>query len=75
VTIANAGHLSPYRGGVELELAAGLPLGIDPGAEYEENHFQLEPSESLTFVSDGIVEARNAARELFGLSALSRSAY
>ncbi len=66
VTIANAGHLSPYRSGVELELAGGLPLGIDPHAEYEESHFQLGPSESLTFLSDGIVEARNATGELFG---------
>jgi phosphoserine phosphatase RsbU/P len=30
VTIANAGHLSPYRNGFEVEVGAGLPLGIDP---------------------------------------------
>ncbi|MDE3185949.1 MAG: serine/threonine-protein phosphatase [Acidobacteriota bacterium] len=66
VSIANAGHLSPYRNGVEVPAAAGLPLGIDPAAEYEESQFQLQPAEPLTFVSDGIVEARNAAGELFG---------
>ncbi len=66
VTIANAGHLSPYRNGAEMPVAAGLPLGIVPNAEYEESQFHLQPAESLTFVSDGIVEARNAAGDLFG---------
>ncbi len=66
VTIANAGHLSPYRSGAEMSVTAGLPLGIAPDAEYEESQFQLQPAESLTFVSDGIVEARNPAGELFG---------
>lgn len=66
VTIANAGHLSPYRSGAEMSVTAGLPLGIAPNAEYEESQFQLQPAESLTFVSDGIVEARNPSGELFG---------
>ena len=29
--IANAGHLSPYRDGREVELPPGLPLGVIPG--------------------------------------------
>jgi hypothetical protein len=66
VTLANAGHLSPYHDGAELPVIAGLPLGIDGGPEYEESQFLLDPGSSLTFVSDGIVEARNASGELFG---------
>ena len=66
VTIANAGHLSPYRNGTEVAVEAGLPLGIVPGAEYDEIQFLLGPDESLTFLSDGVVEARNASGELFG---------
>ena len=65
VTLANAGHLSPYKAGVEMSVAAGLPLGIDPHAEYEERQFTLDLDESLTFVSDGVVEARNSTGELF----------
>ena len=65
-TIANAGHLSPYLNGAELPAIPGLPLGIDGGPEYEESQFLLDTDGSLTFVSDGIVEARNAAGELFG---------
>jgi serine phosphatase RsbU (regulator of sigma subunit) len=66
VTIANAGHLSPYRSGAEIEVPAGLPLGISAQVEYEETHFGLSTAEMLTFLSDGVVEARNAAGELFG---------
>ena len=66
VTIANAGHLSPYVNGAEVPLAAGLPLGIDPECIYEESHILLRPAESFMFLSDGVVEARNATGELFG---------
>ena len=72
VTIANAGHLSPYRNDVEVEICAGLPLGIDPNCVYEEIHFLLQPDERLTFVSDGVVEARNASGELFGFERTQR---
>jgi hypothetical protein len=65
-TLANAGHLSPYLSGAELPVIVGLPLGIDGGSEYEESQFFLEPASCLTFLSDGVVEARNSSGELFG---------
>jgi hypothetical protein len=65
-TIANAGHLSPYLAGAELPVAAGLPLGLLAGTEYEESHFQLHPGQPLTFLSDGVIKARNQNGELFG---------
>ncbi len=68
VTMANAGHLPPYLRGQELALASGLPLGISKGSEsgYEQTQWRLADDETLTFLSDGVVEARNAAGELFG---------
>lgn len=66
MTVANAGHLAPYRNGEELSMAAGLPLGIYADAEYSESTFDLNAGEIITFLSDGVVEARNAAGELFG---------
>ncbi len=66
VTIANAGHLSPYRDGRELELLPGLPLGVIPNSEYEQSTFQLNRGDRLVFLSDGVVEAANAEGELFG---------
>jgi len=64
--IANAGQLPPYRNGAEIEIPCGLPLGVDAAAEYFETSIQLAPGDRLTFISDGVTEARNAAGELFG---------
>ena len=66
VTLANAGHLHPYHCGQEVELEAGLPLGIVSGHNYAERQITLAPGEQLTLLSDGIVEARNPSGELFG---------
>ena len=66
LTIANAGHLSPYRNGREMHLDPGLPLGITTDATYSDASLRLSPGDSLTFISDGVVEARNASGELFG---------
>jgi serine phosphatase RsbU (regulator of sigma subunit) len=59
LTIANAGHLSPYINGMELEIPGSLPLGILADAEYENSFIQLQPGDRLTFVSDGVVEAQS----------------
>jgi len=64
--LANAGQLAPYRNGEEIQLESGLPLGIAPDATYREFSICLAPNEQLTFLSDGVVEARNAGGELFG---------
>jgi phosphoserine phosphatase RsbU/P len=66
VTIANAGHLSPYLDGREVELKAALPLGILANVAYETTQFHLPHASRLTFYSDGVVEAQNPKGELFG---------
>jgi len=66
VRAANAGHLSPYLDGSEIELAGALPLGVMSGAVYETSEFHLAPGSRLTFYSDGVVEATNQRGELFG---------
>jgi phosphoserine phosphatase RsbU/P len=66
MTLANAGNHPPYRNGQELDVESGLPLGITPDADYSETACQLNPNDRLTFVSDGVVEATNERRELFG---------
>ena len=66
VVLANAGNPAPYAAGVEVALDSGLPLGLDRDAEYPEHGLVLQPGERLTFVSDGVVEAENSRRELFG---------
>jgi len=66
VIFANAGHLSPYRSGEEVAVDSGLPLGITDAAAYVETAIQLRAGDMLTLISDGVLEARNAAGELFG---------
>ena len=66
VEIANAGHLPPYRNGAEVPLDAGFPLGIFAGATYADNRLTLAPGDRLTFLSDGVTEARSPSGELFG---------
>jgi len=64
--IANAGHLSPYRDDKEWEVPASLPLGLSPYAEYDEVPVHLNEAETLTFMTDGVLEARNQKGELYG---------
>ena len=64
--MANAGHIPPYRHGEELQVDSGLPLGIVADVEYSEIEFHLKPGDTLTLISDGVVEAMNADGELYG---------
>lgn len=64
--IANAGHLPPYLNGNELDMEGSLPLGITADAEYGMQMFTLKPGDKLMFMTDGVVEATNVAKELFG---------
>jgi serine phosphatase RsbU (regulator of sigma subunit) len=66
LTIANAGHIAPYIDGRELRIKAGLPLGISADTIYEESNFQLSPEQQLTLLTDGVIEARDAAGMLLG---------
>jgi serine phosphatase RsbU (regulator of sigma subunit) len=63
---ANAGHLPPFLNYDEMKLPAALPLGVVSDGGYENMAFTMAPGDRLTLYTDGLVEARNAARELFG---------
>lgn len=67
--IANAGAVQPLfcrDGEVETVRAEGFPLGLFPDVKYEEFSLATQPGDSLIFFSDGIVDAQNAAGEMFG---------
>ncbi len=70
---ANAGHDVPYchtsDGVVELR-ARGMPLGLMPGMAYEEKETTLKKDEYVLLYSDGLVEAHNPQREMFGFPRL-----
>src|SRR5919106_604885 len=66
---ANAGHNVPYvstEAGVTELRATGMPLGLLPGMEHEEKEATLAPGEIVLLHSDGLAEAHNGEREMFG---------
>jgi serine phosphatase RsbU (regulator of sigma subunit)/anti-sigma regulatory factor (Ser/Thr protein kinase) len=70
---ANAGHDLPHRrhkDGIEELRATGMPLGLIPGMDYEQKETILLPGDSILFYSDGLVEAHNSYREMFGFPRL-----
>lgn len=73
---ANAGHDVPYvrtaSGVVELR-ARGMPLGLMPGMAYEEKEAVLEPADTVLLHSDGIAEAHDEDRGMFGFPRLKRT--
>jgi serine phosphatase RsbU (regulator of sigma subunit)/anti-sigma regulatory factor (Ser/Thr protein kinase) len=73
---ANAGHDLPYvktaDGIVELR-ARGMPLGLMAGMSYEEKEAILAPGESVLLHSDGVVEAHDPNRGMFGFPRLKET--
>jgi anti-sigma regulatory factor (Ser/Thr protein kinase) len=47
-----------------------MPLGLMSGMTYEEKEAVLDPGDCLLLYSDGLVEAHNAHREMFGFPRL-----
>jgi len=77
IVFANAGHDVPYvrtKGGVAELRARGMPLGLMPGMDYEEKTFQFEPGDCALLHSDGLAEAHNPDREMFGFPRVSELA-
>jgi sigma-B regulation protein RsbU (phosphoserine phosphatase) len=66
LTVANAGHLPPYLNSQEVAIPGGLPLGVLQDGEYPETRLYLHPGDRILMCSDGVVEARGPAGELFG---------
>jgi len=64
--MANAGHIAPYLNGAEVPFTGSLPLGLAGKVEPSLQALQLRPGDRLTFITDGVVEARDERGELFG---------
>jgi serine phosphatase RsbU (regulator of sigma subunit) len=75
VTMANAGHPPPLvlrDDGTSylLERGHGALLGILPRVDADDVPVVLEPGDALILYTDGVVEARDKERELFGFERL-----
>jgi sigma-B regulation protein RsbU (phosphoserine phosphatase) len=67
--VANSGLPRPlyvHDGKIEIIEATGLPLGLFDDAEYDEFTFKAKAGDMFVFFSDGILDARNKAGDMFG---------
>lgn len=71
--VANAGMITPllWRDGTIRSIESwGLPLGAQSDTRYQQQAVALRHGDLLLLVSDGIVEAMNGAREMWGFPRL-----
>jgi len=72
LTVVNAGHLPPLVRTTEGTIrslpkeCSGMPLGVSPKQKFQGSKLRLNPGEFLTLYTDGITEAMNADREIYG---------
>lgn len=78
LTLVNAGHLTPLLREADGSVTAigreksSLPLGIVPDMQYESATFSLTPGASVIAFTDGITEAMNKSRQIYGVQRLSK---
>jgi sigma-B regulation protein RsbU (phosphoserine phosphatase) len=73
--IANSGLPRPlycHDGKIEPIEIAGLPSGLFDDADYDELSFRAKPGDMFIFFSDGILDARNRAGDMFGRGRLEQ---
>jgi serine phosphatase RsbU (regulator of sigma subunit) len=70
----NAGHNPQFvirrRGGIEPLASTGLPIALYAGHGYAEASVPVEHGDLLFFYTDGLVEAEDAAGDMFGAERL-----
>jgi sigma-B regulation protein RsbU (phosphoserine phosphatase) len=73
----NAGHNPPVlvrkNGEMELLEEGGTVIGLLPGVRYNRAQVEIHPGDVLVLYTDGVVEASNAAGEMYGVEGLVRS--
>ncbi len=71
---ANAGLIAPLlrrkEGALEWLDTSGLPLGMVTEPQYSNVQGLLRPGDLIVLMSDGLLEAMNATRELYGFERL-----
>jgi len=76
--VANAGCITPIvkqsNGSVRWVEAGGMPLGVGLGTEfgYQEVALNVSKGDVIVLTSDGVVEATNAADEMFSFERLEQ---
>jgi len=63
----------PLKGKPSYEPPGGMPLGVFDDAKFGERELVLEKGETLLVYTDGVTEAMNLAKDLFGEDRLERA--
>jgi hypothetical protein len=71
-TLSSAGHPPPFLNWMALEVPGALPLGLVAADSYDQTTLQLNPGDHLALYTDGLLEARNKAGELYGFERLQK---
>ena len=76
LSVANAGMIAPLvveQDGQEYVECFGPPLGVVEAARYEAVSVPLMEGQTAVFVSDGIIEARDANNEMWSFARLEQT--
>ena len=63
---SNAGHEPPYIQGTLHFCDPNFPIGLVPNKEFSEQEIIMEPGSTIFLYTDGLTEAENVDRKLFG---------
>ncbi len=71
IIFVNAGHMPPIvvranDGSIEEPRTHGMAVGVLYDVEYEDQEAHLEPGDLLLLYTDGVVEATDTKRQMFG---------
>jgi sigma-B regulation protein RsbU (phosphoserine phosphatase) len=75
LTYTNAGHNPPviFREGIGVFLEqGGIPTGILKDAKYGEEQIEILPGDVVLLYTDGVTEAMNPRKEIYGMRRLMR---
>ena len=71
LTVASAGHLLPFARDRAGQVAAlgqtdGAALGLQAGMRFREHQYELDAGDVVAFYTDGVIEALNPHKDMFG---------
>ncbi len=77
-TYANGGHNPPYlfkikENAVHRLTRTGLPVGVLAGMEWDRGSVKIGPGDVLVLFTDGLTEAMDGRRDLFGEARLEKA--
>ncbi len=78
VEYVDAGHeppfiLRPSLAVLKVEKVGGVAMGFLPDVRFRSGTLQLSPGDALVLYTDGVNEAMNSGRQLFGADAIERT--